>query len=174
MGHAPAISLLRVLVLLPPSETKAAGGDGAPLDLAELSFPELNPVRAKVADALVELAADLPASLAALGISARQEAEVDRNRALFAGIGSVTQTSLDLADAAVVGHVLPFLLPARNSNGHPMVGIYGRLAAGALARPCGSGARLARQVQLGLIVVTDREGRFAEETVGLGQTAVIG
>lgn len=72
-----------MLVLLPPSETKADGGDGAPLDLDKLSFPELTPVRAKVADALVELANDLPASLAAHGLSARQEAEVARNRALF-------------------------------------------------------------------------------------------
>jgi hypothetical protein len=71
-----------VLVLLPPSETKAEGGDGAPLELAALSFPELTPVRAKVADALVELANDVPASLAALGLSVRQEAEVARNRAL--------------------------------------------------------------------------------------------
>jgi cytoplasmic iron level regulating protein YaaA (DUF328/UPF0246 family) len=71
-----------VLVLLPPSETKADGGDGAPLDLAALSFPELTPVRAKVADALVDLAADLPASLTALGLSPRQEAEVARNRVL--------------------------------------------------------------------------------------------
>jgi hypothetical protein len=73
-----------VLVLLPPSETKADGGDGAPLDLAGLSFPELTPVRAKVADALVDLAADLPASLTALGLSPRQEAEVARNRVLHA------------------------------------------------------------------------------------------
>ncbi|HJP74313.1 MAG TPA: peroxide stress protein YaaA [Pseudonocardiaceae bacterium] len=72
-----------MLVLLPPSETKADGGDGAPLDLAELSFPELTPVRAKVADALVELSHDLPASLAAHGLSERQEAEVARNRVLF-------------------------------------------------------------------------------------------
>ena len=72
-----------MLVLLPPSETKAAGGDGAPLDLAGLSFPELTPVRAKVADALVELSADLPASLTALGLSVRQEAEVARNRDLY-------------------------------------------------------------------------------------------
>jgi uncharacterized protein len=71
-----------VLVLLPPSETKAEGGAGAPLDLGSLSFPELNPVRAKVADALVELADDVPASLAALGLSVRQEAEVARNRVL--------------------------------------------------------------------------------------------
>ncbi|WP_037367097.1 peroxide stress protein YaaA [Amycolatopsis orientalis] len=72
-----------MLVLLPPSETKADGGKGAPLNLDALSFPELNPVRAKLADALVELAADVPASLAALGISARQADEVARNAQLW-------------------------------------------------------------------------------------------
>lgn len=71
-----------MLVLLPPSETKAEGGKGGPLDLAELSFPELNPVRAKLADALIELAADVPASLAALGITERQAGEVARNAEL--------------------------------------------------------------------------------------------
>jgi uncharacterized protein len=68
-----------VLVLLPPSETKAPGGDGPPLDLDGLSSPELNPVRRKLADALVDLADDVPASLEALGLSARQEEEVARN-----------------------------------------------------------------------------------------------
>jgi cytoplasmic iron level regulating protein YaaA (DUF328/UPF0246 family) len=72
-----------VLVLLPPSETKAAGGRGAPLDLAALSFPELNPTRAKVADALADLAADVPASIAALGITERQAGEVTRNAELW-------------------------------------------------------------------------------------------
>jgi uncharacterized protein len=68
-----------VLVLLPPSETKAEGGRGPSLDLASLSFPELEPVREKLASALVELAGDVPASLAALGISERQADEVRRN-----------------------------------------------------------------------------------------------
>jgi cytoplasmic iron level regulating protein YaaA (DUF328/UPF0246 family) len=72
-----------VLVLLPPSETKAEGGDGDPLDLARLSFPDLNPVRRKLADALVELARDIPGSITALGLSVRQETEVARNSALF-------------------------------------------------------------------------------------------
>jgi uncharacterized protein len=72
-----------VLVLLPPSETKASGGDGGPLELDALSFPDLNPVRRKLSDALVDLARDVPASLAALGLSARQDAEVARNAALF-------------------------------------------------------------------------------------------
>lgn len=72
-----------MLVLLPPSETKAVGGDGDPLDLDRLSFPDLNPVRRKLAEALVNLAADVPASRAALGLSERQDAEVARNAALF-------------------------------------------------------------------------------------------
>ncbi|RKT56969.1 hypothetical protein C8E97_5683 [Saccharothrix australiensis] len=72
-----------VLVLLPPSETKAVGGDGPPLDLGRLAFPEpLDPVRAKLVDALVDLAADVPASLAVLGLSERQEQEVHRNAEL--------------------------------------------------------------------------------------------
>ena len=72
-----------MLVLLPPSETKAEGGDGGPLDLAALSFPDLNPVRRKLAAALVDLAGDVPASLVALGLSTRQEHEVARNAALL-------------------------------------------------------------------------------------------
>ena len=68
-----------MLVLLPPSETKSTGGKGPPLDWEALSFPELNPVRALVADALVALAADLPASLAVLDLSERQADEVARN-----------------------------------------------------------------------------------------------
>ncbi|MFF5988952.1 peroxide stress protein YaaA [Prauserella flavalba] len=72
-----------MLVLLPPSETKADGGDGGPLDLGALSFPELNPLRRKLIDALVDLSADVPASLAALGLSERQQDEVARNGRLW-------------------------------------------------------------------------------------------
>ncbi|WP_116051773.1 peroxide stress protein YaaA [Amycolatopsis palatopharyngis] len=72
-----------MLVLLPPSETKATGGDGPPLDLETLFLPELTPVRAKLGDALVDLAGDVPASRAALGISQRQEHEVERNAELW-------------------------------------------------------------------------------------------
>ncbi|GAA2413765.1 peroxide stress protein YaaA [Actinomadura vinacea] len=43
-----------MLILLPPSERKATGGDGPPLDLGGLAFPELNPVRERVLDALGE------------------------------------------------------------------------------------------------------------------------
>jgi uncharacterized protein len=71
-----------VIVLLPPSETKRDGGDGPPLRLDELSFPELGPLRAALVDELVALAADPPACRRALGISASQDAEIERNAAL--------------------------------------------------------------------------------------------
>ncbi|SFK43601.1 peroxide stress protein YaaA [Geodermatophilus ruber] len=72
-----------MLVLLPPSETKAPGGDGAPLDLAALSTPELTPVRTELAEALVKLAGDVPAARTALGLSPAQDAEIERNAVLF-------------------------------------------------------------------------------------------
>jgi cytoplasmic iron level regulating protein YaaA (DUF328/UPF0246 family) len=72
-----------VLVLLPPSETKAPGGDGAPLDLAALTAPELTPVRTEIAEALVKLADDVPAARAALGLSPSQDDDIARNAALW-------------------------------------------------------------------------------------------
>src|SRR3954471_1959853 len=72
-----------VLVLLPPSETKAPGGDGAPLDLAALTAPELTSVRTEIAEALVKLADDVPASRTALGLSTQQDDEIARNAALW-------------------------------------------------------------------------------------------
>ncbi|CAM05123.1 hypothetical protein A8924_6285 [Saccharopolyspora erythraea NRRL 2338] len=72
-----------MLVLLPPSETKAVGGDGGPLDLDALSHPELNPARRELIDALRALAGDVPASLDALGLSQRQSEEVQRNAELL-------------------------------------------------------------------------------------------
>ncbi|MGW5049979.1 YaaA family protein [Actinokineospora sp. NPDC004072] len=69
-----------MLVLLPPSETKADGGSGAPLDLAALSFPELNPVRDRLVTALAGL--DPAVAMGALGLSERQADEVERNARL--------------------------------------------------------------------------------------------
>jgi cytoplasmic iron level regulating protein YaaA (DUF328/UPF0246 family) len=72
-----------VLVLLPPSETKAPHGDGAPLDLAALSFPELTALRTELVEALVKLADDVPRARAALGLSPNQDDEIERNAALW-------------------------------------------------------------------------------------------
>ena len=61
-----------VLVLLPPSETKSAGGRGAPLDLGELSLPKLTERRELLVQRLVDLAADEDVSAVALGLGAGQ------------------------------------------------------------------------------------------------------
>ncbi|BBZ33570.1 peroxide stress protein YaaA [Mycolicibacterium confluentis] len=73
---------MSVIVLLPPSETKRTGGDGPPLNPASLSFPDLTPVREELVDELVTLAADVEGSRAALGLSAKQDAEIERNAGL--------------------------------------------------------------------------------------------
>ena len=44
-----------MLILLPPSEGKAATDAGAPFSIDALSLPELNRTRVKVRDALVKL-----------------------------------------------------------------------------------------------------------------------
>jgi uncharacterized protein len=72
-----------VLVLLPPSEGKADGGDGPPLDLAALSFPALTPVRERLVAAVERAARRDPDRLrAALGLSPGQAGEVDKDAEL--------------------------------------------------------------------------------------------
>ncbi|HUL98289.1 MAG TPA: peroxide stress protein YaaA, partial [Mycobacterium sp.] len=71
-----------MIVLLPPSETKRAGGDGPPLKLDALGSPALGPLRRELVGELVALAADREASRRALGLSPAQDAEIERNAAL--------------------------------------------------------------------------------------------
>ena len=68
--------------MLPPSETKRAGGDGPAMKLALLGCGELNPLRETLVGELVDLAADPEICRRALGISAAQDAEIGRNAAL--------------------------------------------------------------------------------------------
>lgn len=78
------LALALVLVLLPPSETKAYGGDEPPLDLAGLSFPELTTTRRALLRDLVRLAKkETEALRLALGVSEKQRDEVLKNRALL-------------------------------------------------------------------------------------------
>lgn len=72
-----------MLVLLPPSETKAPGGDGPALRLDTLAHPGLTPTRRKLLDELVPLAGQGGAGLAALGLSENQHGELERNAALY-------------------------------------------------------------------------------------------
>ena len=68
--------------MLPPSETKRAGGDGPAMELALLGSGDLNPLRKTLVGELVDLAADPETCRRALGISAAQDAEIGRNAAL--------------------------------------------------------------------------------------------
>lgn len=66
-----------MLVLLPPSEGKASGGDGPPLDLDGLSFPGLTAARTRLLDAVVTAARKRPDDLRrALYLNERQAAHV--------------------------------------------------------------------------------------------------
>ncbi|WP_441246353.1 peroxide stress protein YaaA [Kitasatospora sp. McL0602] len=73
-----------MLVLLPPSEGKAASGDGVPLTLDGLSLPGLTGARAAVLDALVELCTgDTDAAQETLGLSQGLRGEIVRNAGLL-------------------------------------------------------------------------------------------
>jgi cytoplasmic iron level regulating protein YaaA (DUF328/UPF0246 family) len=75
----------RMLILLPPSETKRLGGRAPALDLGALALPELAPQRAAVVDALVALSADEDEAARVLKLSARQRGEIALNAALREG-----------------------------------------------------------------------------------------
>ncbi|MFJ4174069.1 YaaA family protein [Microbacterium sp. NPDC089696] len=92
-------------ILLPPSETKRPGGDGAPLDAASLALPALGRTREAVIDALVELAGDEDAARSALKLSAKQAHEVAHNAALrtaatMPAVDRYTGVLFDALDAA--------------------------------------------------------------------------
>jgi cytoplasmic iron level regulating protein YaaA (DUF328/UPF0246 family) len=69
-----------LLVLLPPSETKRAGGEGEPLDISALTYPSLNTQRRVLVRALRALAKSPDAMMAALKLGRTQSAEVGHNR----------------------------------------------------------------------------------------------
>ncbi|MYT20474.1 peroxide stress protein YaaA [Streptomyces sp. SID7760] len=73
-----------MLVLLPPSEGKAAGGSGAPLEPQALSLPGLAAARAAVLEELVELCAgDELKAREVLGLSEGLRGEVAKNAGLL-------------------------------------------------------------------------------------------
>ena len=73
-----------MLILLPPSEGKAAPRRGAPLDLARLSAPELTTAREQVLQALVRLCRDDPdRAMQVLGLGPTQAEDVRRNAHLL-------------------------------------------------------------------------------------------
>jgi cytoplasmic iron level regulating protein YaaA (DUF328/UPF0246 family) len=117
-----------VIVLLPPSETKHSGGDGPPLRLETLSAPELGPLRESLIDELVELAADHAACRLALGISASQHAEIERNAALrsaatMPAIGRYTGVLYDALDVGSLRGVSAARARTRLAVGSALFGL---------------------------------------------------
>ena len=93
-------------MLLPPSETKHAGGDGSPLRLDALSsHSELGALREVLVDELVELSGDRSACRSALGISPSQDAEIERNATLrsAATLPAISRYTGVLYDALDIG-----------------------------------------------------------------------
>lgn len=71
-----------MLVLLPPSETKCAGGDGAPLDLATLSFSGERAVartRSRLVASLGSMSRRPRIAMEALALGPRQRGELQHN-----------------------------------------------------------------------------------------------
>lgn len=74
-----------MLILLPPSESKASPRRGRPLDLASLSYPELTATRERLLEALTSLCTAQPAlAQHVLGLSPGQAGDVQRNAELLA------------------------------------------------------------------------------------------
>ncbi|GAA1878906.1 peroxide stress protein YaaA [Paeniglutamicibacter psychrophenolicus] len=67
-----------MLILLPPSEGKQPASNGSPFNPDELQFPELNPHRHELLDALAEVSGAEDA-LAVLGVGKSLVSEVTRN-----------------------------------------------------------------------------------------------
>ena len=94
-----------MFILLPPSETKAAGGDPAALDLDGLAFPGLHAHRSRLITALGRLSGNLPAARTVLGVSSAKDGEIAWNTTLLTGptmpaLGRYTGVLYDALDAA--------------------------------------------------------------------------
>jgi cytoplasmic iron level regulating protein YaaA (DUF328/UPF0246 family) len=88
-----------MLILLPPSETKRAGGDdGTRLDLSALSYPTLTAPRKAALDAARRLARNLMAATAGLRLGPGQKHEVLRNREVLT---SPTMPAIDRYDGVL-------------------------------------------------------------------------
>jgi cytoplasmic iron level regulating protein YaaA (DUF328/UPF0246 family) len=98
-----------VLILLPPSETKRHGGDGPPLDLATLSFPELTKARRQTLSALRALSRNLAAATGMLRLGPASATEAARNRVVTT---SPTMAAIDRYDGVLFDELDAASLPA--------------------------------------------------------------
>jgi len=94
-----------LLVLLPPSETKRAGGRAARLDLGSLALPALRPQRETVLDALEALSTDAAKAVRVLRLGVSQHHEIAVNAAVrsaptMSAVDRYTGVLYDALDAA--------------------------------------------------------------------------
>jgi cytoplasmic iron level regulating protein YaaA (DUF328/UPF0246 family) len=97
-----------VLILLPPSETKRAGGTGRSLSLEQLRFPALTDARRALIEDVVTLSQDPDAAIAALKLGPKQHGEVETNRGLWQSptmpaLDRYTGVLFDALDPATLG-----------------------------------------------------------------------
>ncbi|MCD1268199.1 peroxide stress protein YaaA [Microbacterium sp. MEC084] len=95
-------------MLLPPSETKRAGGSDAPLAYDGLALPVLAPRREAVVASVVALSADPDLAARVLKLSPRQLGEIQVNAALrtaptMPAVDRYTGVLFDALDAATLG-----------------------------------------------------------------------
>jgi uncharacterized protein len=133
-----------VLILLPPSESKRAGGARRALDVGSLALAQLAPQRDAVIDTLVALSADEDAAARVLKLSAAQRPEIAVNAALrsaptMPAVDRYTGVLYDALDAASLdaparrwlgAHVLVHSAPFGPIGALDRIPAY-RLAAGA-------------------------------------------
>lgn len=103
-----------MLVLLPPSESKARGGLGPAADLLALRYPELRPHRDRLMTALIDLSARPDAARFALKVTAAKDDEVRQNTLLRT---APTMPALDRYTGVLYGALdVPGMTPAERSR----------------------------------------------------------
>lgn len=120
------ITMVPMLVVLPPSETKATGGSHPAVDFSSLSFGSLNPIRERIAADLVALSANREAAMETLKLGPRLADEVTANAAL---LESPTMPALERYTGVLYDALSPSDLPetgrARLAIGSALFGVIG-------------------------------------------------
>ena len=120
------ITMVPMLVVLPPSETKATGGSHPAVDFSSLSFGSLNSIRERIAADLVALSANREAAMETLKLGPRLADEVTANAAL---LESSTMPALERYTGVLYDALSPSDLPetgrARLAIGSALFGVIG-------------------------------------------------